>query len=175
MDRLLSITTRLASFFFILPPAVLAVIWYKTKYAAPLCRPAPPFIDQFLGAGIVLFAVLMAITAYVTKAMAPRGYSLNDIELVIDREMKPITIPLAEILEVRPVEDGLLRGSLRLMGTSGYYGYYGLFWKKGVGRYRAYATRLKGLVYVKTEKTLFVLSPENPEDFISTLGGLLRR
>jgi type VI protein secretion system component VasK len=176
MDRLLRITTRMVYPLFLLPFALLVFIWYKARFLpAPDYRPAPPGINKLLPPIILLFAALTALTAYLAKALAPKGYAINDVELVIARDRKPIKIPLRDILEVRRLEDGLLRRSLRLMGTSGFYGYYGLFWNRQLGRFRVYATRLTGLVAVKTEKTLYALSPDDPEDFVKNLCGLISR
>jgi len=174
-DRLLRITTRLAGVIFLVPPGVVAFAWYKAAFAPAGCRQPPPFLADFLGWMVPVLLAAMGLTAWLTKAMAPRGYELDDIELRIDRAVRPITVPLRDILEVTRLEDGLLRRSARLMGTSGFYGYYGLFWNRKLGRYRAYATRLNGLVGVRTERTLYALSPDDPEDFIATLGALLPR
>jgi len=170
MDRLLRVTTRVIWLFFIVPPGFLLFAWYQALHPAAGGRPMPAYLAWLLPAS----AAFLALTAYITRAMAPRGYAVNDIELVIDRAMRPITIPLREIKEVKPLEDGVLMRSARLMGTSGFYGHYGLFWSKKTGKFRAYATRMDRLVAVRTEKTLFVLSPENPEDFAAALRGLLR-
>lgn len=174
MDRLLRVTTRVIWFFFIFPPGLLIFAWYRTLNPAPGSRPLPHLPGSLVAWGLPAFAVLIALTACIARAMAPKGYALNDIELLIDREMRPITIPLREIEEVKLLEDGLMRRSARLMGTSGFYGHYGLFWNSKLGRFRAYATRMDRLVSVKTRKTLFVISPDAPEDFITALRGLLR-
>jgi hypothetical protein len=174
MDRFLRVSTRMVKLFYLLPPAVLIFVWYKARHSI-VGRHPPPFLDKFLGLALLLFSSLMAVTAYVTRSMAPRGYALNDVELLIDRAMKPIKIPLREILEVSVPEDGLLRRSLRLMGASGYYGYYGLFWNSKLGRYRAYVTRTTDLLAVRTEKGLFVLSPDDTKDFRAALTLLIRK
>lgn len=174
-DRLLRITTRVAGLLFLLPPAAVGVVWYKTLYSPPGCKQPPPFFSDFLAFVVLLLLAAMVVTAWLTRALAPKGYELDDIELKIDRDMRPITVPLRDITEVFKLEDGLLRRSLRLMGTSGFYGYYGLFWHRKLGKYRAYATRLDGLVGVRTEKTLYALSPGDPEEFIASLSALLPR
>ena len=165
MDRWLRISTRLVWLVFFVPPGIMVYSWYKSTN--------PPAV--ILTWGLPVCTALMAIAAYITKAMAPKGYAVNDMELLIDRDMRPITIPLRDIQEARLLEDGALRYSARLMGTSGFYGYYGLYWNKKLGKFRAYATRFNRLVAVKTEKKLFVISPDTPEDFVETLRGLLRR
>lgn len=173
MDRMLRITTRVVSATFLFPPALLFYLWYRSRYLpAPGCRPAPPAIDRFLLPIALVFVLLEAVTAYVTRALAPRGYLLNDVELVVDRAMRPIKVPLREIREFGRVEDGLLRRSLRVMGTAGYYGYYGLFWNRKLGKFRLYATRSRDLVSVRTGRTLYVLSPDDAADFLDSLGRL---
>jgi hypothetical protein len=175
MDRLLRVSTKVVWALFLVPPVVLAGIWYKTQHLPAGARSAPPFLGMAFAWGLPVFAVFIALTAHRTKALAPKGYAINDIELIIDRARKPITIPLREIQEVRTLEDGLLRHSLRLLGTSGFYGYYGLFWNRKLGKFRVYATRLNRLVAVKAGNTLYALTPDNPEDFRKTLLALVRR
>ncbi len=175
MDRMLRITTRVVYAAFLFPPALLFFLRYSSRYlTAAGCRPAPSGINRLLPPIMLVVVLLEAVTAYVARALAPRGYLLNDVELVVDRAMRPITVPLREIREFGRVEDGLLRRSLRMMGTAGYYGYYGLFWNRRLGKFRLYATRTRDLVSVRTDKTLYVLSPEDSEDFLSSLGALKR-
>lgn len=173
LDKLLRVSTRVVWFFFILFPFILAFTWVRVTSAQAACP--FPFGSAVLGLGLGFLTALTALTAYVARAMAPRGYALNDVELLIDRKLKPIRIPLREITEVRALEDGLFRGSLRLMGTSGFYGCYGLFWNRKLGKFRAYATRTKDLLAVKTGNGLFVLSPDDTKDFTASLNALLRK
>lgn len=174
-DRLLRLTTRLAGFIFLIPPGVLAFAWYKAAFAPAGCRPPPPFLADFLGWMLPVLLAAMGLTAWLTRALAPKGYALDDLELKIDRDMRPIAVPVRDITEVFKLEDGLLNRSLRLLGTAGFYGYYGLFWHRKLGKYRAYATRRAGLVGVRTASTLYALSPDDPDDFMVSLGALLPR
>lgn len=174
MDRLLRITTRLVYLVFCLPPALLAVIYYQTRCASPH-KPMPPAVQDIFLLVSAVVVVVFAASAYFTRKLAPKGFALDDVALTIDRDLKPITIPLREILSVSRHEENLRGRALRLMGASGYYGHYGLFWAKGLGQFRLYATRLNDLVAVKTEKTLYLLSPEDPAVFTADLQSLLRR
>lgn len=166
MDRLLRITTRAANLLFLLPPAALLVFLYRPSKA---CLNLPSALGPLLVAAV---AGATALTAWLARGLAPRGYAVDDVDLLIDRKISPIRIPLREITEISRLPDGLLRGSIRLMGTSGYYGYYGFFWKYGLGRYRAYLTRTKDLVGVRSGTCLYALSPDDPADFIATLNSL---
>ncbi|MBI5743503.1 MAG: hypothetical protein HY952_03030 [Elusimicrobia bacterium] len=168
MDRQLRLTTRLAGFGMAAAAVLLCFTWYKFD---SLCPPPPGFMRW----AILLAAAVVAVSAWLAKAMAPRGYSLDDVELAIDRKVKPITIPLRDIAQANQLEEGVFSRSLRVMGTSGYYGHYGLFWSRKIGFFRAYATRFDRLAAVRTAKTLFVLSPDDTEDFLKTLGSLILR
>jgi hypothetical protein len=172
-DRLLRVTTRLVWALFFLPPAAMAFSFFRKDAATPFAHTQSPASPALL---IVLAtALLMAAIACLTRAMAPRGFSLNDIELTVDRALKPATIKVSDITEARRLSDPEHKGSLRLLGASGFYGHYGLFWNRTLGKYRLYACRSTDLVLVRTAKALFVLGPDSPDDFLSDLTALLRR
>jgi hypothetical protein len=61
-------------------------------------------------------------------------------------------------------------GSIRLVGSGGLWGWYGLFWRRDVGSYRAYVTDRSRLVACETADGRAVLvSPADPEAFVRAL------
>ena len=58
-------------------------------------------------------------------------------------------------------------GGIRLVGSGGAFGWYGLFWRKGTGTYRAYVTDRTKLVVCNGPDGLVVLSPADPAAFLS--------
>ncbi len=166
MDRTLKLTTRAVWLVLALPPAAMSVHWYLSRNR-PGEAPRP-----FAIAGV---ALLVAAIAYFTRCLAPRGFALNDIELVVDRALRPVKIPLSPVTEVRRLEDGEIKGTLRTMGASGFYGHYGWFWNSKLGKFRLYSGRFKDLVLLRADRTVFVLGPEDPEGFIADLRALTRR
>jgi hypothetical protein len=108
-------------------------------------------------------------------AMAPRGFAVNDIELVIDRAMRPVKIPLSSVTEVRHLADLEMAGTVRTMGASGFYAHYGWFWNKQLGKFLLYSCRFNGLVLLRAGKEVFVLGPEDPESFVTELRALTLR
>lgn len=174
MDRLLRVTTRVVWALLMLPPLALAAVHWASK-AYPGGTPPPPGSDAafpWVFAGVVL---VPAAIAYFTKRLAPRGFEVNDIELVVDREMNPVRIPLASITELRGLDYAETKGALRLWGASGFYAHYGLFWTRKLGKFRLYSRRFTDLVLVRMEKTLYVLGPDSPAEFLADLRPLLRR
>ena len=57
-------------------------------------------------------------------------------------------------------------GGIRLSGSGGFFGWYGLFWRKGTGRYRAYVTDRTRLVSCTGPDGLVVISPVDPSHFV---------
>ena len=176
MDKGLCSSTKLIYALSFLP-AVAAVFcaWTKLNHQAlGPCEPCSAAPCSIPWAVLLFFLAAPALVMFFRR-LAPEGYLLNDIELAIERKFKPIVIPLREIMEVRLIKDEELKWTLRLGGSEGFYGYFGLFWSKKLGKFKMYSTRKKNLVAVRTPKTLYALSPEDPEDFLTTLKTLTAR
>lgn len=121
------------------------------------------------GRGVILLGGLVALAAFVLGALlAPRGYAIDGGLLKVDRRLCPIAIPLDSIRAVEPLPAEKLAGSLRTLGSGGFFGYYGRFRNQALGSYRMYATRGDGYVLVRGDAT-YVLTPDSPERFIEAL------
>lgn len=167
MDRLLTLTTRVIWGVLLLPPVIMALNLFGANGGAPAGKFLP-----LTTAGVTL---LIAAIAYFTRALAPRGFELNDLQITVDRAVQPVVIPLASVTEARLLAEAELKNCLRIMGASGFYGHYGWFWNRPLGRFRMYACRSKDLVLVRAGKDIFVLGPDEPAVFVADLGPLLRR
>ena len=112
-------------------------------------------------------AVLVVALAY---AWAPRGYAISEGFLVIKRLIGDVRVPLASIREARAGTTDDFRGSLRLWGNGGLFGYYGLFTTTKLGKGSWYVTdRSKAVVVVTGAKTM-VISPADRERFLASVG-----
>jgi hypothetical protein len=113
------------------------------------------------------FSAGLAIGAW---ALAPRGYAIGSEHLRILRNGWPsLDLPLGEIRAVALLDPDVLRGSVKLLGMGGLFGYYGRFRSPVLGSYRLHATRSAGLVLVRTDRGVHVLTPEPPDDFADAL------
>ena len=166
MDRTLRLTTRAVWLVLAVPPLAMAAHWYL---ASGLPGTAP---TAWAITGVTLF---MAAIAFFTRGLAPRGFALNDIELLIDRALYPLKIPLSSVTETRRLADAEMKGTLRTMGASGFYAHYGWFWNRALGKFRLYACRFDNLVLVRAGNKVFVLGPEDPDSFVADLRALTRR
>jgi hypothetical protein len=118
---------------------------------------------------VPVFLVAAIIPLVVAAMMAPRGVEVNGGSLRITRNAwRPMIIPIREIAAVEEGPTLFAMRSVRLLGTGGFFGSYGLFWTRDVGRYRLYTTRCGPSVLLRRRQGLpIVIGLDEP--------GLLRR
>jgi hypothetical protein len=103
-------------------------------------------------------------------ALAPRGFEVGAGKLrVLRNGWRALEVPLAEIRAVAHTDPGVLAGAIRILGTGGLFGYYGLFRSPSLGAFRLYATRSEGLVLVRAARRSLVLTPEPADVFVTAL------
>ena len=165
-DRTVRFMTPVIWAMLLLPSGVLGIrLWAETNYPGP----KPPLWF------FVVFALAALVAGYFGRKLAPRGFEVNDSEVVVDRAMSPVRIPLSSVTELRSLGDDELGRPKLLLGASGFYAHYGSFWNSKLGRFRLYSCRLSDLVLVRTENGLYVLGPDSPGEFLSDLRPLIRR
>jgi len=60
-------------------------------------------------------------------------------------------------------------GSLRTWGIGGFLGYIGYFKNIILGNYKTYATHSKNAVLIETDQQKYIVTPDDPAEFIDTL------
>jgi hypothetical protein len=124
-------------------------------------------------AAAAALAVAIAAIPLSAWALAPRGFTVGAGMLRVERNAwRGVEIPLASVRATGLLPPESVRGALRLLGTGGLFGHYGLFRSSALGRFRLYATRSDGFVAVRTAGGLFVLTPDRPEAFVEILLGV---
>jgi hypothetical protein len=129
---------------------------------AIVCHQQAPPDTRWLATGILAAIVL------VTLPFSVRGYVLTSEALWIERWGWRHAIPLSDVVSVT-ADPEALRGSLRLFASGGLFGFFGIFWSRRLGIFRAYCTAPKRCVLLKLRQRTVVFSPENPETFVAAL------
>ena len=119
---------------------------------------------------VVIVEVLCPLLILVTYAYSPRGYAIEGGAIVIKRLAGNIRIPLADVREARAGTENDFRGTIRVAGNGGLFGYFGLFRTATLGKCSWYVTNRARTVIVRTDSKTFVLSPDEREDFLSQVG-----
>jgi len=111
---------------------------------------------------IVLIIVFSSILL-VPYLWMPRGYTVSDSIVTVKRPIGDVRISVAQV----PLRWKWTWWGLRLFGSGGLYGYFGIFAFKGMGIVRMHATNRHKLVLIRDiEGRKYLLSPDEPERFI---------
>src|SRR5271168_3685493 len=130
-----------------------------------------------LGLLAVIFAVhniiLTSLSVFVILlcfAYSPRAYSLEDGTIVVSRRLAgSARIALQDVHAARRATPDDFLGCIRLGGSGGLFGYYGLFSTTKLGRSTWYVTDRSNSVVVITAAKTVLVSPDDPDGFLSTL------
>ena len=112
----------------------------------------------------------VALTLPVAALFAPRKYIVTPTHVIIWCFGPNVLIPRDEISLVKQISIG---GAYRTCGAGGFLGYWGWFWSKSLGKFRAYLTRYDNAVLIQNsmgEKV--VVSPDDPDGFVELLNSV---
>lgn len=113
---------------------------------------------------------ISALVILVAFACSPRGYTVSGRTLTVRRWIGNARIPLHDVKQARRATAGDLRGCLRLFGSGGMFGYYGLFRTTQLGKCWWYATNRQNMVVVITADQTVLVSPEDIDGFLAVIG-----
>ena len=123
---------------------------------------------------IILLAVVLIFAYLVPFLYRPIKYVITNDELIIVRLIKPYKIRLNEIKKVEPISKEDLKGTVRVFGSGGAFGYFGKFRNKKYGTMTFFTTRTDNRVYILTsEGKNIIISPDDSENFVSSLKELI--
>ena len=132
------------------------------------------FLPQFAPTGYAaiirttILAIMLAAFLF-----APRYYVIAGGSLIIKRYIGHVAIALSDIASVRALDASEMRFAIRTFGVGGFFGYYGRFWCRSIGSFRAYITDRSNCVFIQTRSgRKFVISPENRQEFLEIINAL---
>ncbi|WP_346836812.1 PH domain-containing protein [Microbulbifer sp. SAOS-129_SWC] len=145
---------------------------WLTALTAILLLGLPLILQQRAPAGHhPLFAVALwlppAILA-LSALFAIRGYAIDGHTLWILRPGWKTRIDL-RALQSAEVSADAMKGSLRVFGNGGLFGFIGLFRNTALGRYRAFATNAANCVVLRFAERTLVVTPDRPQQFVAAL------
>jgi hypothetical protein len=117
----------------------------------------------FFKIDIIILYLSILIIPYL---WAPKGYRIKDNVVTVNRLIGDLKILVTE----EPKQWNWTWWGLRLFGSGGLYGYYGLFTFRKTGRVYMHATNRHNLILIKDNKgKRYLLSPDDPIRFIQTI------
>lgn len=95
-----------------------------------------------------------------------RGYAVTPGAILVQRLFWTTRLPL-EDLESAEFRAHAMRGSIRTWGNAGLFSITGWYFSRSLGSYRAFVTNPSNIVVLRYSKRTVLVSPENPESFVS--------
>lgn len=118
----------------------------------------------------VLVGCVAVLVVLVTYAYSPRGYAIAEGAIVVKRLIGDARFPLEGVREARRTTADDLRWCIRLWGSGGLFGYYGLFRTSRLGKCWWYVTNRRNSVVVIAGGRTALFSPDDVNGFLAAIG-----
>jgi hypothetical protein len=107
--------------------------------------------------------VILIGTLLLSFLFSIKNYQItSDKNLIIQRQMSKIVIPVNDIIAVKLIDDNEITGTIRKFGVGGLFGYYGLYYIPKIGNVKYYTTRRNNrILIVLKNKNKIVISPDD--------------
>jgi len=118
----------------------------------------------------ILIMTVMPLSIWgVSLLFMIRGYMLTKDTLFIRRLLWDTRVPLSGLQSACVEDSRAFKGSIRTCGNGGMFCFAGSFWNKKLGSFRAFATNFKSVVILRFTDKIIVVTPSQPDEFISLL------
>jgi hypothetical protein len=116
-------------------------------------------ISLYAGAAVLLVSFLLY----------PTSYFADENFLKVNSVLFSRSICKTDITEVVQPTNEKMKNTVRIVGSGGFFGYFGLFYNATYKWMIWFATQRKNYVLVKTTKRKFIFTPDQPEEFVKAL------
>ena len=110
---------------------------------------------------IVTYTIFILLAIWVLLTM-PRYLIIQNGLLIITHPIGRTVIEKSQVVKIEAIERSDLRGSLRLFGSGGFFGWFGIFRNSKFGVYRIYCGQLENLYHIKTLTKSYIISSSTP-------------
>ena len=110
---------------------------------------------------VTITYIILGLLALWVLCNIPRYLIVDSKSIIIIHPIGQTTIRKADITEITPLAPQDIKGSLRIFGSGGFFGWYGIFSNTKIGRYRLYSGDCKNLYLIRTIKSAYVISCKN--------------
>ncbi len=118
----------------------------------------------------IVIIVLLVIIYSTVLLFRPLGYSINKKEIIINRFVNKIYLPIISIKNIRLLLPTETKWMFRTFGVSGLFGYWGKFTNRSLGVTNWYSTKQKNLVLITMKNgRKVIISPNDYLNFIAAI------
>jgi len=121
------------------------------------------FVHNFVAACLSLLVLALCV------AYSPRGYVVEGQSILVKRLAGAVRIPLAGVHEARRATPDDFHGCVRLWGSGGLFGYYGVFSTSKLGKSTWYLTNRNNAIVVTADAKTLLFSPDDTAAFLTAI------
>jgi hypothetical protein len=130
------------------------------------------FHERFL----LLFPVPFMIAFGLVAGFRPTAFVLSQDSVIVQRPFGPVSLPFETISAVKRPPDNPIGMVIRLLGVSGIFGEFGIYWNRNWGIFRLFVSNHQNRVeLLMTNGSRVQLSPDQPNRFVADLIGASSR
>jgi hypothetical protein len=118
---------------------------------------------------ILIMSVMPLSILFICLLFMIRGYVLTEDTLFVRRLLWNTRVPLSGLQSACVEDSQEFKGTIRTCGNGGMFCFAGWFWNKKLGSFRAFATNSKSIVVLRFPDKTIVVTPLQPDKFISLL------
>lgn len=115
-----------------------------------------------------LSTIFILFLPILTHLLHPSSYTIYPDRIRINRIIQPISISAADILQIETIQEADLAANVRLLGSGGVWGYFGIFYSTTHGKLIMMASDMEHLILIVTPHKKYVISPQDPLLFLDT-------
>jgi len=123
--------------------------------------------DMVMGIGGIAICLITLIS---TLLFTIRGFTVSGSTLLVRRLLWNTRLDLTGLKSVT-VDRNAMKGSIKTLGNGGLFSFSGSFRSRSLGKFRAFVTDMSSCVVLELQSGKVVISPENPEYFVSVVSG----
>ncbi len=121
---------------------------------------------------LILLPLLLLGGAFIFRVT---GYVLTEHFLLIRRIISNFKVEVKDIESVEYEPHGM-KYSIRTFGNGGLFGFYGRFYNRKYGSFRAFVTDRTNVIVLRLkDKRVLMISPEHPQQFVDKLNRLIEK
>lgn len=141
------------------------VIWWVTGFV--LLLGIGFLVASFFIFPLLLGAVIIAFVSIICYLWTPMVFEISD-DLKLRVYYRLGSRQFGKVLKCRRLTESIC-GGVKLCGNGGLFSVTGWFWARKYGKFRMYSTSVnyKDLVMLETNNQKIIISPENPDAWIS--------
>jgi hypothetical protein len=124
-------------------------------------------LGEYSVLGLPLIALLTCVLGY---GFSVRGYTLTPDQLIVKRPFKNAVFLRSDIAETTAFGKETMGFVWRLFGSGGFFGYFGIFSSRQLGRFTMYGTQTQNYVLVSFNNgKKIVLTADAPEELVAAI------